>query len=472
MSHDLAGRVGLNALAKSLREFYADPLAPWEPWRAANTRPGPLPAEAWRRAMEVQGFEPYVDDSLLADCDVATCASPGRRWVPVGVQGFLQLLANSARSAVDDGVYLGEDGLRFARDIAQIKPRGRVLDIGVGTGVGSLAAALSAEEVLGIDVSQAALASSAAATRIAGRTAVCSYQHADFRNGEAVPSRRWDCIIANLPGVPVPPGASYNPAGDGGPDGLSLTRAFFQALPEWWCPGSGDRDTCLIMRLQSYGDRWRPVILGNLETLAAEHGLLLDVTIDSRMDVATRSALSASYLWRSGVNTRAAAVAISSDHARRLEMEAYYSLSVTAVRAGPGVRLRDSAQPLWLDQNFDAPGPWHDDASAAIANSFWKTTSALPMGFWELGTREDLNEVNDSAFRLYELLLKGATPREGCEKLWSAKCDAYRLGALAAVTNHMVDSMVSIGLLTQVSKLFAGILIIWLNRPSRRPVSR
>jgi hypothetical protein len=210
---------------------------------------------------------------------------------------------------------------------------------------------------------------------------VCSYRQADFRGSEAVPLRRWGCIIANLPGVPVPPRVSYAHAGDGGADGLSLTKAFFQALPEWWCPDSGDGDTRLIMRLQSYGDRWRPVILGSLEILAAEHGLLLDVTIDSRMDVATRSALSASYLSRSGAVTPADAVGIASDHARSLGMEAYYSLSVTGVRGAPGVRLRDSAQPLWLDQNLDAPGSWHGDAAAAVADSFWKRTASLPMGF-------------------------------------------------------------------------------------------
>jgi hypothetical protein len=209
------------------------------------------------------------------------------------------------------------------------------------------------------------------------------------------------------------------------------------------------------MRLQSYGDCQRPVILSNLKALAAEYGLFLDVTIDSRMDVATRSALTANYLSRSGVITRATAVSMSNDHARSLGMEAYYSLAVTAARGTSGVRLRDSAQPLRLDQNLSAPAPWKQEAARAATNSFWASTSALPMGFWELGNQGDLNVVDDYAFQLHELISKGATPREGCEELWGAKADAYRLAALAAVTNHMVDRMLSADLLRQISWLSA-----------------
>ncbi len=344
-----------------------------------------------------------------------------------------------------DGVYFGEDGFRFARDIARMQPRGRILDVGSGTGLATLSAASNAEEVLGIEINASALESAIAATRIARQTAVCSYKRADFETDTVVPSGRWDCVITNLPGVPVPGNSAYTQAGDGGADGLDLVRAFFQRLPQWWRAGADTHRPCLIMRLQSYGDARRPAIIEELTKLATRHNLLIEMTIDSRMDFATRSALTANYLARSSLVecNRVTALSLANDHADRIGMEAYYSSSVTAIRGASGVRIHDHAQHLWLDRNLRASGSWRRETARVASKVFWRSTSELPMGFWELGTLADLDEVISKARQLYQLISVGATAREACRVLWSNYSDPYRSALLASVVNHLISTMIS-----------------------------
>src|SRR5262249_39877498 len=161
----------------------------------------------------------------------------------------------------------------------------------------------------------------------------------------------FDCIMANLPGVPVPPGLAYSPAGDGGPDGLRLIRLLLHRAPDWLRASSGaDRNPALFMRFQSMGDRQRPRLAEELGDHAVRNGWDVEIISDSRVPIEVRSALTTFYA--ATLNPRHhqdEIVELADEHARRFGADSYYS-SVLIARPGAGsVRFVDLAVPNRLD---------------------------------------------------------------------------------------------------------------------------
>ena len=134
--------------------------------------------------------------------------------------------------------HLVEAAVEHLRDYATA----RALDVGTGSGAiaCSLAAELPHARVDAIDISPHALA-----VAIANRDRLGLQPRVSFFLGDVVEPftrRFYDAIVANLPYVPTGEGDEslrFEPALalDGGPDGLSYYRRFFERVPPLLKPG-------------------------------------------------------------------------------------------------------------------------------------------------------------------------------------------------------------------------------------------
>jgi len=140
--------------------------------------------------------------------------------------------------AVPGSVYLpSDDSVMLAEAVVGL--RGNVLEIGCGSGVASLAAAKTAESVLGVDINPEAV-KCAKANGEKNRIANASFIESDLF--AAVPSdAKFDAILFNPPYLPTKKGervrGPLNHAFDGGKDGRSVIDRFLAGFGTRLKPG-------------------------------------------------------------------------------------------------------------------------------------------------------------------------------------------------------------------------------------------
>jgi methylase of polypeptide subunit release factors len=144
-----------------------------------------------------------------------------------------RLYWHSAVSTQKDAVFLGPDSYRYVRFIDDIladgRPVGRAVDIGVGAGAGALAVAARRPqaEVLGSDINPEAL-------RLARINAAHAGLRLDPVESPGVPADgpAFDLIIANPPFIAGDSGATYRDGGDlhGAAVALAWTEAALKRL--------------------------------------------------------------------------------------------------------------------------------------------------------------------------------------------------------------------------------------------------
>ena len=106
--------------------------------------------------------------------------------------------------------------------------RHRVLDLGTGSGILSIAAALHGAQVIGIDVNPKAIQYanlSAQQSEVADR---CNFYEGDLYG--PVEGEQFDLIVVNPPFVPIPFGYRMFLSADGGPDGLDIVRRVLEGI--------------------------------------------------------------------------------------------------------------------------------------------------------------------------------------------------------------------------------------------------
>lgn len=137
------------------------------------------------------------------------------------------------RLETDDSVYYpAEDSLLIAENL--LEEKGRVLDIGTGTGILALVAAKNASKVTATDVNPKAL-------ELAGRNA----RNNEIENIEFIPSdlfaklsnERFDLIVFNPPYLPVEENDPIGRAWSGGEKGVELIQRFLDSVREHLNPG-------------------------------------------------------------------------------------------------------------------------------------------------------------------------------------------------------------------------------------------
>jgi hypothetical protein len=310
-----------------------------------------------------------------------------------------------------EGVYVGEDGVRFVRSIRMAPVLGRVFEAGSGSGVATVALAASATSVTAVDTVPAC----AEATRhtadlngVGERVVTLATPLENY-----VVSEPFDCVAANLPGVPVPSGLAYPSAGNGGPDGLAVTRDLLAHLGELLAPASSSAlQPRIVMRLQSPGGDDEPHALGDIRAAARQHHLDMLVVVDSVMPGAVRSLLTAQIASaHSGRPIRECWRAVAS-HASDAGFSAYYSSAVYAWPGAGEVELVDVTIPNLLPLPATGLLPRAPHGPLDAPSLLRQHLHELPMGFWEYGSFRDVERISRELGPLLEAVERcGAADR-------------------------------------------------------------
>jgi SAM-dependent methyltransferase len=370
---------------------------------------------------------------------------PGR-WQATAAAGIFSVRDRSERGEPE--VYLGEDGLRLLDSVMAYRPAGYVLDVGCGSGLATAGLALYADRVVGFDSVPRCVDATLKSATLNGvekkvETAVDDLTNSNI-NGE------FDCIIANLPGVPLPPKLPYHVAGNGGSDGLRLSNALFElasrVVRRDVSAVAGNTSPAAIMRLQSIGDARGPYLLRDLDNFSHALGMRFLVTSDSRMDYRVRNGLTSKCVLRAQPRLDPATVhQIVTAHAVSLGVTDYYSSSVIGRFGRPEVLWRCEALPNRLDNQSSAdlrsllPSP-------TIAAAYLRRLSRLPLNYWEIGTIEHITGVAEQMTALFGRLSTGLTVAEAAFDVFSEEFARNPIDATALyeAANLLVDTALSL----------------------------
>lgn len=145
-----------------------------------------------------------------------------------------------------------DESLLLAQCCADYR-RPRVLDIGTGSGILAVVAALQASESVGVDINPRAVQCARQTALLSSPAGTTTFLCGDLY--EPVRSQRFDCIVANPPFVPLPPGFRMFLSADGGPDGLSIVRRVLAGVHQHLTV-----DGTFLMLTMGLGDAAEPLI--------------------------------------------------------------------------------------------------------------------------------------------------------------------------------------------------------------------
>jgi SAM-dependent methyltransferase len=421
-------RLDGEAFAAAIELARSRHLNGWEPWLPAEA----LPGEGVVRLLHL-GDEVPAGTVDPAQVELITQLGLGRResdWLvpaPWAVTAFRGVIAAGHReygSATGD-IHIGEDSLRFTAAVLAAAPRGRVLDIGCGSGIASMAAARTADRVHGLDVLPEAIEAFGLSAALNATAATCRAEVGDFL--ELGSHDQCDTVIVNLPGVPVPDGVPYPTAGDGGPDGLRLIRGLWQ-----WFAAKSTADS-LVMRFQCPGGPGKPIAVAELNELMPPGSDILVVT-DTAVPMLVRNAITA--VRASTLDSQRSAEEIFEVLQRRcaeLGWTHYHCSTLRIRRDGVGVRAHVPA-PDRIDPERSYRGTGRDLPTEEIALTVGAELRRMPDEFWSV---EGLTAVQDAIGELahiYTALGRGATERQIVTSISDARSPLEQAAAVLAVS--------------------------------------
>jgi len=462
---DLPGRVraGLTSCIDVLR---ASEPSGRQPWVASSERGvGDLPGGPdWLLSCLLHLARPAPTSSLPASLTsslerhglvtrLGDTLGPGR-WEITSHRGVLAARDRSDKPG-GESVYIGEDGLTFLEAVIDARPLGDVLEVGSGSGLVAAAAARTASSVTAVDIVSECVEATRVTAWLNGVSRRVTAKRADFTSEDFIRrfAASFECVAANLPGVPVPRGVAYSPAGDGGHDGLRLIRRLLHAAPVLLrrptVEGDHPNAPVLLMRFQSLGGDSDCLLLHDIERWTAKHGLDAVVTYTSRAPVEVRNGLTAHNAgsWNPGVSA-GDIIKAADAHACELDATQYYSATLVA-RAGCGeVAVVDAAQRPLLDHRFGVVQPDRSSLRRAVDERFLPGLKNLAEGFWEMGSMTDVRRVAGTSPMLLGLLSAGRTPREALPHLHpSLAADVPAARSLLSATQLLLSTLVDAGVL-------------------------
>lgn len=450
---DVLTGTGFASRVEALRRQGYLAYAPW-PSSGLRERIEGRPADVGSALLDVVHHGRTDDRETLGDditgdlCGAGFLAADGQpgRWELTAFRG---VLAARERESHGGNVYIGEDGLRFLESILDARPHGRALDVGCGTGVLTCALARTCDEVVAIDVVTECLAATALSAQLNQVTAKVSTRHVSLQDFD--PVHPFNCVTANLPGVPVPNGMRYSPEGDGGPDGLSYMRMLLERVPSLLDPVDG----MLLMRFQSLGDASGPLLLRDLREAAARNNWDITVVTDSRVPAEVRSAHTTYYARKYNPSVTVDQLLATVDsHMAELGMSSYFASTLVARTGGSGrVEVIDLSVKDLLDTKVVLHGQLDSMVMrrSDIISHYYGRAHGLPDGFWELGDLDDLGIVVARFGELVEALTQPTTVRELVRTVFGDRlsADVLRGRWLYVTVELFVDAMADLGLTSQ-----------------------
>jgi release factor glutamine methyltransferase len=217
--------------------------------------------------------EMLADAGILIAAD-GTVRTPGLVLLPVlGYWLFFQKPARNPK------LYFGDDSAALAHRLRP-QPGGTTLDLCAGPGIQSLVASGISRSVTAVEINPAA-------AQLAGLNAVlnCREDRITVLTGDLYeplpPDMRFDHIVANPPLLPVPPGMRYPFVGDGGADGLAVTRRIVMGMPSRL-----DRDGTAQLIGTGLSDGLIPFVVDELGEWARTTGLDIWLTVAAHVPLA------------------------------------------------------------------------------------------------------------------------------------------------------------------------------------------
>lgn len=280
---DAVTRLGDDLAATGYAEFCAtfSPLAPrLERW--AEHRPdappdlrGVIDLFLLGRPASLDSLPPRLRGTAqeLAEVGVLVSNAPGTVRTPglvlLPVLGYWLFFQRPTR---DPKLYFGDDSVALA---CRVRPRhgGATLDLCAGPGIQSLVASSFSASVTAVEINPIA-------SQIARLNAVINRRddRITVLDGDLFaplpPGERFDHITANPPLLPVPPGLRYPFVGDGGVDGLAVTRRILEGLPAHLADGGSAQ-----IIATSLSDGVLPFIAEPLAKWCANRGMDLRLTV-------------------------------------------------------------------------------------------------------------------------------------------------------------------------------------------------
>jgi hypothetical protein len=395
---------------------------PWPPPEVRGAGSGGLGESLWRLVHLGEVAHEHFDRPLWEDLcavglaagvdeaerDGADPARPGR--FELTAHRGLVAARDRPRAGARGGVHIGEDSLRFAEAILAVAARGRALDVGSGSGISSCALGRTCEQVHAIDVVPACVE---ATTLSMGLNGMGEKVYATLAQLDAYePPVPFDCVVGNLPGVPVPPGLTYPPDGAGGPDGLQLMRLFLDRCHTTLASPTG----VVVMRFQSLGDEQGPLLLAELRELAPRVGWEVSVMTESRIPASVRAALTAHHALPVNPGIAPLAMLARTDaHLAGMGLHEYYASTLVARPGGGSVTYTNLSGPSLVGRTLAlVPGCDLAQVAAAAVPAYYGRAHDLPDSFWELGSQAF---IDDPPARLEQVLERLDTPATVTELL-------------------------------------------------------
>lgn len=267
-------------------------------------------------------------DSGLCRVDGGRLRLPGLALTPVDGILYFHDVPTGRQT-----LYFGTDSLALSTRLQlPVRCDGlHVLDACAGPGLQGLLSAIRGAVVTSVEVNPVAAAlcrCNATINGVADRISVVRQDIAAFLQGT---TDKYYCIFANPPLLPIPPGYGYPFVGDGGADGLALTRRILELGMK--VLDKGGRITCIGIS----GGSWvNPNITSMASKLSVEAGMsgnLVVLAVDGTdPDSAwVRSMIDSIGLYTDGQVPDAVEL---SDSYRKMGCEAVYSYALSVIDDG------------------------------------------------------------------------------------------------------------------------------------------
>lgn len=338
---------------------------------------------------DVSRVRPLVDSLARAGVldVVADSVRPGR-WQLTSYKGILAARDTPA-AGEDSKVYVGEDSLHFVDWIASAPHGASALDIGAGSGISSIALARRAGSVTAVDIDADCCRAIPFTARLNGAQAQVETVQADVTAGLDL-GRRFDLVVGNTPGVPIPRHIRYSLAGDGGADGLRVSRSVLEQLPQLL-----SANATVMLKFESAGDDVYPKSQQLLKNLAEQHGWSALFVQHSRIPMEVRSAISTR--WAAPLNAGMGIPSLLREfdrHAQDIGATQFYTCSVQITARGDG---RLTNVPVYGYGDWAAARDVRPllkglraDVGEALTRAYLERMRTLPDGLWELDVQKYL----------------------------------------------------------------------------------
>lgn len=316
-----------------------------------------------------------VQECEFAQVSVTGGFAPGK-WQLTSYKGIYAARDLPQQNA-DPSVYVGEDSLHFVDWVSSANPCTYALDLGAGSGISSVAISKLAKSVDAIEIDPVSCSAITITAALNGCESVNAVQ-ADLTNGFQA-MHKYDLIVGNTPGVPIPAGIAYSPAGNGGLDGLQISGAAL-SLSEELIATNGQ----IYLKFESIGDDAGPFSEKIVRDIVKRHGWSAQFIQHSRIPIELRSAISTR--WAAPLNSGKSESSLLSAfdmHAESMNATYFYTCSViiTANATSEFLSLPIYRYGEWTLNT--RPGGVGSEKSMAVKNYNAKL-ALLPDGLWEL----------------------------------------------------------------------------------------